>query len=143
MDDNLKWHQTLFIIIVYVSWILMIVLSILRNNNLVVFSLLTEKSFYLSSLFSNLEVIIKNYKIETIVFLFEQFLKTYIGILLIYKFNPWTGSYKNFKKFDQKIAWHAGIFLLISTILTTIITTFLQKYLIQLNNSISKSMVSN
>ena len=73
-------------------------------------------------------MIIKKYNIENVLFVLEQFLKIYIGVLLIYKFNQWSGSYKYFKKFDQRIAWHAGIFLLVSTILTSI----LQKYIIEL-----------
>ena len=125
MNDNLKWHQELFIIILYVSWFLLIVTSIWRNNNLLIISIIKQKSLYFSTLLSKLEVIIKKYNIENILFILEQFLKIYIGVLLIYKFNPWYGSSKNFKKFDQKIAWHAGIFLLISTILTTIIHEYI------------------
>ena len=128
MDESLKWHQLLFIIILYLSWILLIIISIWRNNNLLIVSLIKQKSLYLSILLSKIEVIIKKYNIENVLFVFEQFLKIYIGVLLIYKFNPWSGSYKYFKKFDQRIAWHAGIFLLVSTILTSI----LQKYIIEL-----------
>ena len=97
MNDNLKWHQELFIIILYVSWFLLIVTSIWRNNNLLIISIIKQKSLYFSTLLSKLEVIIKKYNIENILFILEQFLKIYIGVLLIYKFNPWYGSSKNFK----------------------------------------------
>jgi hypothetical protein len=137
MDDNLKWHQQLFIIILYLSWFLIIIVSIWRNNNLLIFSIIKQNSLYLSTILSKIEVIIKKYNIENIIFIFEQFLKLYIGGLLIYKFNPWSGSYKYFKKFDQKIAWHAGIFLLISTILTSI----LEKYLLELDKHFSNILL--
>ena len=39
-DDNLKWHQQLFIIILYLSWFLIIIVSIWRNNNLLIFSII-------------------------------------------------------------------------------------------------------
>jgi hypothetical protein len=133
MDDDLKWHQKLFIIILYLSWFLLILLSIWRSNNLLITSIIKQNSLYFSTLLSKIEIIIKKYNIENILFVFEQFLKIYIGVLLIYKFNPWSGSYKYFKKFDQRIAWHAGIFLLISTILTTI----LHEYLIVLEKKFS------
>lgn len=133
MDDDLKWHQKLFIIILYLSWFLVILLSIWRSNNLLITSIIKQKSLYFSTILSKIETIIKKYNIETILFVFEQFLKVYIGVLLIYKFNPWSGSYKYFKKFDQRIAWHAGIFLLISTVLTTI----LHEYLIVLEKKFS------
>lgn len=139
MSNSLKLHQQLFIVIVYLSWILVIILSILRNNNLLILSFIKEKSILLTNLLYKIEVIVKKYNVETIVFIFEQFLKIYIGVLLIYKFNPWTGSYKNFKQFDQTLAWHAGIFLLISTILTTI----LKNYLLKLETTLSSSILSN
>ena len=139
MDENLKWHQLLFIIILYLSWILLIIISIWRNNNLLIISLIKQKSLYFSTILSKLEFIIKKYNIENILFIFEQFLKIYIGVLLLYKFNPWSGSYKYFKKFDQRIAFHAGIFLLISTILTTI----LHKYLIELEKKFTIIISNN
>jgi hypothetical protein len=139
MDESLKWHQQLFIIILYLSWILLIIISIWRNNNLLIISLIKQKSLYFSTLLSKLEVIIKKYNIENILFIFEQFLKIYIGVLLVYKFNPWSGSYKYFKKFDQRIAFHAGIFLLISTILTSI----LHKYLLELEKKFTIIISNN
>ena len=139
MDESLKWHQLLFIIILYLSWILLIIISIWRNNNLLIISLIKQKSLYFSTILSKLEFIIKKYNIENILFIFEQFLKIYIGVLLLYKFNPWSGSYKYFKKFDQRIAFHAGIFLLISTILTTI----LHKYLLELEKKFTIIISNN
>lgn len=139
MSNSLKLHQQLFIIIVYLSWILVIILSILRNNNLLLLSFIKENSILFTNLLYKIEVIVKEYNVEMIAFFFEQFLKIYIGVLLIYKFNPWTGSYKNFKQFDQKLAWHAGIFLLISTILTTI----LKNYLLKLETTLSSSILRN
>ena len=139
MDEDLKWHQKLFIIILYLSWFLVIILSIWRNNNLLIISIIKQNSLYLSVLLSKIEIIIKNYNIENILFILEQFLKIYIGVLLIYKFNPWSGSYKYFKKFDQRIAWHAGIFLLISTIITSI----LHKYLLELEKKFSSIITIN
>jgi hypothetical protein len=40
--------------------------------------------------------------------------------VLIYKFNPWFGK-QEFTKFDRRLAWHAGFFLLISTLSVNII----------------------
>ena len=54
------------------------------------------------------------------------FLKIYIALLLIYFYNPITYKKKNFTDFDRKLAFSAGIFLLLSTTIVDSIEIYLQ-----------------
>lgn len=90
MKTQLKWHQTIFLITLYISWIL---------SSL---SLFTYFKFYLQDLS----------------FIINQILKIYIALILMYKFNPWFGK-RNCTDFDKNLVWHGSFFLFISTLLTS------------------------
>ena len=53
-------------------------------------------------------------------------LKIYVAILLIYFYNPITYKEKKFTDFDRKLAFSAGIFLLLSTTIVDSIELFLK-----------------
>ena len=57
----------------------------------------------------------------------KTFLKIYIALILIILYNPITYRKKNFSDFDRKIAFSAGIFLL----LTSTIISGIEEYLRQ------------
>lgn len=103
MKTQLNWHQIIFLITLYISWILSTL------------SLFTYFKFYLQELS----------------FIINQILKIYIAIILMYKFNPWFGQ-RNCTDFDKNLIWHGSFFLFISTILTSmllIIFKNVEKYL--------------
>lgn len=103
MKTQLNWHQIIFLITLYISWILSTL------------SLFTYFKFYLQKLS----------------FIINQILKIYIAIILMYKFNPWFGQ-RNCTDFDKNLIWHGSFFLFISTILTSmllIIFKNVEKYL--------------
>ena len=54
------------------------------------------------------------------------FLKIYVSILLIYFYNPISYKEKKFTDFDRKLAFSAGIFLLLSTTIVDSIELFLK-----------------
>tara|TARA_B100000927_G_scaffold137031_2_gene110633 strand:- start:32369 stop:32692 length:324 start_codon:yes stop_codon:yes gene_type:complete len=54
------------------------------------------------------------------------FLKIYVALLLIYFYNPLTYKEKKFTDFDRKLAFSAGIFLLLSTTIVDSIEIFLK-----------------
>ena len=54
------------------------------------------------------------------------FLKIYVALLLIYFYNPLTYKEKKFTDFDRKLAFSAGIFLLLSTTIVDSIELFLK-----------------
>ena len=45
----------------------------------------------------------------------RNFLKYYVGILLVILYNPLTYKERKFKEFDRKLVFSAGIFILLST----------------------------
>lgn len=103
MKTQLKWHQIIFLITLYISWILSTL------------SLFTYFKFYLQDLS----------------FIINQILKIYISLILMYKFNPWFGK-RNCTDFDKNLVWHGSFFLFISTLLTStlmIIFNNVEKYL--------------
>jgi hypothetical protein len=59
------------------------------------------------------------------------FLKIYIGLLLIGLYNPITYKDRNFTDIDRKMAFSAGVFLLLSTTLVS----SMEAYLIEKTNS--------
>ena len=107
-EEKVKWHQKLFLYTIYLSWIL-----------------------YPASLF--LET---NYKLENVVMFVDIAVKLYVSLVLVYKFNPWFGK-QDFTKFDRRLAWHAGFFLLIST-LSVIVIDFIKKIYIPIKHNILK-----
>lgn len=54
------------------------------------------------------------------------FLKTYIGVLLLYFYNPITYKENRFGDFDRRLVFSAGIFLLFSTTLVSGIQEYIQ-----------------
>jgi hypothetical protein len=45
----------------------------------------------------------------------RDFLKYYVGILLVILYNPLTHKKGNFEEFDRKLVFSAGLFILLST----------------------------
>ena len=54
------------------------------------------------------------------------YLKIYVALLLIYFYNPITYKERKFTDFDRKLAFSAGIFLLLSTTIVDSIELFLK-----------------
>lgn len=52
-------------------------------------------------------------------------IKIYISVLLIWRFNPLSQTRENLSRFDRKIVFSAGVFLL----LTTSITSFFEHFI--------------
>jgi hypothetical protein len=55
----------------------------------------------------------------------DYYIKLYISLFLIIRFNPFVST--EFTKFDKKIAYHAGTFLLATTAFTSIIQIYFGK----------------
>jgi hypothetical protein len=107
-EEKVKWHQKLFLYTLYISWVL-----------------------YPLSL-----IIETQYHINNIVMFVDTAVKLYVSLVLVYKFNPWFGK-QDFTKFDRRLAWHAGFFLLISTLSVTVIG-FIKKIYIPIKDNILK-----
>lgn len=58
----------------------------------------------------------------------KNFLKIYIGFLLIYLYNPITYKKRDFTNIDREIVFSAGIFLLLSTTVITTIESYFTYY---------------
>ena len=58
----------------------------------------------------------------------QKFILIYVSLFLVIKFNPLTKSSSNriISKFDKEIIFHAGVFILLSTLLNTFLS-FLDK----------------
>jgi hypothetical protein len=93
-----KWHENLFLYLLYVSWFL-------YGIALVGVSILAPQYFS----------ILKN------------MLKIYISIFLIVKFNIYNKNNNYMNKFDKRIAFSAGIFLLLTTTLTDFVERGIKK----------------
>ena len=57
----------------------------------------------------------------------KVFLKIYIGLLLVFRYNPITYKEKKFSEFDRRLVFSSAIFLLLSTTLIGGIENFLQE----------------
>ena len=55
----------------------------------------------------------------------ESFIQIYISLFLIYRFNPFTSI--TFNELDRKIAFSAGVFLLMTTSINQIVKLYLMK----------------
>jgi len=88
---NNKWHENIFLIIYYFSWVLYI-LSLLGI------------SFFGINFFNDI----------------QQFIRIYISLFLIIKFNPFTNQ-KKFNNFDKNIVFQAGVFILSTTLLNQLV----------------------
>lgn len=80
-------HQNIYLYILYFSWFLYVI------------SIFVEKKYDVKGLISYIDF----------------YLKLYIACILIYKFNPLFGKGK-LTKFDRRLVWQAGLFLLLSTL---------------------------
>ncbi|ALH23028.1 hypothetical protein ceV_122 [Chrysochromulina ericina virus CeV-01B] len=87
VNENISWHQKIFLYILYISWVLYPISLILETQ----------------------------YNLNNITQFVDTAIKLYVALVLIYKFNPWFGK-QEFTKFDRRLAWEAGFFLLISTL---------------------------
>jgi hypothetical protein len=58
----------------------------------------------------------------------KNFLKIYIGFLLVYLYNPITYKKKDFTNIDREIIFSAGIFLLLSTTVISSIESYFTFY---------------
>ena len=67
----------------------------------------------------------------------DRFIKLYIGSVLVYKYNPFFGK-GDFTHFDKKLAWHAGFFLLISSIVNPYINSVFNNFKQDAHNLLSK-----
>lgn len=55
------------------------------------------------------------------------FLKIYVGLLLVYFYNPIIYKDKKFTDFDRRLVFSAGVFLLLSTTLVNGIEKYIKK----------------
>jgi hypothetical protein len=62
----------------------------------------------------------------------DYYIKLYISLFLIIRFNPFV-TYE-FTKFDKKIAYNAGVFLLATTAFTSIIKNYFSKAQLRFKN---------
>lgn len=58
--------------------------------------------------------------------IFEYYLRIYICLFLIWRFNPFR-TYYEFTNLDRKISFSAGLFILTTTVLNEFITKFKKK----------------
>lgn len=112
--EELYWHQKLFLYTLYFSWFLYAL------------SLIVYFSFHVLPIYSEI----------------DRFIKLYIGTILVYKFNPFFGK-GNFTYFDRKLAWHAGFYLLISSIVSPRITSIFENMKDDTNYILNKYVLNN
>ena len=96
-----QWHEKIYLFFYYLAWILYI------------FSLIGLTQF--------------GFKFFDGV---QRYLRIYISLFLIIKFNPWGIVSKSGKitKFDRIIAFQAGIFILTTTLLNKVISNYFKFY---------------
>lgn len=58
----------------------------------------------------------------------RQYLKVYIGILLVVLYNPLTYKEKMFTDFDRKLVFSSGVFLLLSSTLVSGIELYVNEH---------------
>ena len=107
--EQLYWHQKLFLYTLYFSWFLYAL------------SLIAYFSFHIAPIYSEI----------------DRFIKLYIGSVLVYKYNPFFGK-GDFSNFDRKLAWHAGIFLLVSSLVTPYVNSIFNNFKQDANLVLSK-----
>jgi hypothetical protein len=93
MDKLHKYQEHLFDIIIYISYILVIVSSL---------GLSMEAPYYLTNI--------------------DYYIRIYICLFLIWRFNPLRSNYE-FTDLDRKIAFSAGVFILTTTALNQYLNT--------------------
>ena len=57
----------------------------------------------------------------------KNFIKIYISLVLIIKFNPFAKSGKHLSDFDRKVVFSAGIYLLLTTSIISIVEVVLER----------------
>lgn len=105
-----EWHEKIYLFFYYLAWIMYI------------FSIIGISSFGL------------NFFQEV-----QHYLRIYISLFLIIKFNPWgiVSKYGKISNFDRIIAFQAGIFILTTTLLNNIINNYISN-----NNQVSNFLNS-
>ena len=65
------------------------------------------------------------------IYILNSIIHIYIGIILILRFNPYSRVYnsKKDKEYDRKLAFNAGIIILLSTTMIEVIQFYIQKRL--------------
>lgn len=99
-----NWYENMFLYLLYFSWILYII---------VLLGITTKAPDYLSSL--------------------QNVLKIYIALFLIIKFNIYNKD-DQMSKFDKRIAFSAGVFLLLTTTITNIVEKYISEIQALLSN---------
>ena len=90
-------HKNIFLFFLYFSWFLYLVSLVIS----------THKDFgWLSAAV-------------------QQIIKLYIGLVLVIKYNPYVKE-KDFTAFDRRLAYNAGLFILLTTIVTKIVEKYFQ-----------------
>lgn len=69
---------------------------------------------------------ITNYAPEYLDYL-KSFLKLYVGLLLVFRYNPITYKEKKFSEFDRSLVFSSAIFLLLSTTIISGIEEYLKQ----------------
>jgi len=57
----------------------------------------------------------------------QQIIKVYIGLVLIIKYNPYVKE-KDFTAFDRRLAYNAGLFILLTTVVTKVVEKYFQYF---------------
>ena len=57
----------------------------------------------------------------------DQFLRIYIGLVLVIKYNPYVKE-KGFTAFDRDLVYDAGLFILLTTVITKIVKKYFQYF---------------
>jgi len=57
----------------------------------------------------------------------QQIIKIYIGLVLVLKYNPYVKE-KDFTSFDRRLVYNAGMFILLTTVVTKIVEKYLQYF---------------
>lgn len=99
MTKSSIWHENIFNIAMYISYFLYIVA------------------------FTGILIIDSKY-LE----LLNSIITFYIGIVLFIRFNPWS-NFKTYSKFDRRLVWSAGGFLLLSSSITAAIQAYINKFI--------------
>jgi hypothetical protein len=93
-----KWHENLFLYLLYFSWLIF---------GIALFGISALAPQHLSML--------------------KNILKIYISIFLIIKFNIYNKHNDYMNKFDKRIAFTSGVFLLLTTTITDIVEKYIRK----------------
>ncbi len=97
------WHQQAFQLGLYASYILTVLLAI---------GFAYIKPTYLQTL--------------------ERILQIYVALFLVLRFNPLVRDKMKFNKFDAKVSFSAGIFILFTTVLTSVLEKITNNFHISL-----------